>query len=58
MASGDLTTGTQTIVDVNDDVTIASTIDAINLATATDTLFILPINNGSKLKIFKVERAA
>ena len=58
MASGDLTTGTISEVDVQDGVAIAAAIDAINLALVTDDLFVVPINGGLKLKIFKVAREA
>lgn len=57
MAVGDLTTGTITKVDSNDPVAIATAIDAINLAAATDFLFVLPLVS-QKTLIFKVERAA
>ena len=56
MAPGDLTVGTQTLVDINDDVLIASTINAINLAAVTDTLFVIPLASQNKVIIFTVER--
>ena len=52
-----LTTGTISEVDAQDGVAIAAAIDAIDLAAVTDFLFVVPINGGLKLKIFKVERA-
>ncbi|KKM07977.1 hypothetical protein LCGC14_1728520 [marine sediment metagenome] len=58
MASGDLTTGTISEIDAQDAVAIAAAIDAINLALVTDDLFVVPINGGLKLKIFKVAREA
>ena len=58
MGSTDLTTGTISEVDAQDDVAIAAAIDAISLTLATDFLFVVPINGGLKLKIFKVERTA
>ena len=58
MASGDLTTGTITYVDMNDAVLIASTIDALNLAATTDTLYVIPMNAQKTFAIFVVEREA
>ncbi len=57
MASGDLTASSPVLVDVNDDVLIKSTIDALNLAAVTDTIVVLPISKQNKVSIFKIERA-
>ena len=54
MAAGDLTCGT--ITNQVFITAIKSDIDALNLAAATDFLFVLPANN--KSIIFKVEREA
>lgn len=58
MASGDLTASSPTYVDAGDDSTIKSTIDALNLAANTDSLYVVPVANGSQVAIFKVEREA
>lgn len=58
MASGDLTASAPVHVDSNDPVLIKSTIDALNLAAATDILHVIPLTTQHKVIIFKVERAA
>jgi len=58
MASGDLTASTPVFVDSNDGVLIKSTIDALNLAAATDTLIMQPVAEQNKFVIFKVQREA
>ena len=56
MAAGDLTTGTVTFVDMNDEVALAVAIDAINLAATTDFLFVVPMAGQNTFAVFKVER--
>ena len=56
--AGELTTGTVTYVDMNDEVALAVAIDAIVLAVATDTLFVVPMAGQNTFAVFKVERAA
>lgn len=58
MVAGDLTASTPVYVDMNDDALIVTTIDALNLALATDTLFVVPMNAQKTFAIFKVEREA
>ncbi len=58
MAAGDLTTGAISFVDANDPVAIAAVIDALNLATTTDMLFVVPVAQQTKFAIFVVEREA
>ncbi len=58
MAAGDLTASAPVFVDANDGVLIKSTIDALNLALATDILIMEPVAQQNKFVIFKVERAA
>jgi len=58
MVAGDLTASTPVYVDMNDEVLIASTIAALNLTLATDTLFVVPMSRQSTFAIFKVEREA
>lgn len=58
MVAGDLTTGTITFADSNDPVAIAAVIDALNLALATDFLFVIPVAQQNKFAIFKVQREA
>jgi hypothetical protein len=55
MGSGDLTASTPTVC--TSATAIKTAIDALNLAAATDRLFVVPCNLGSWL-VFKVERAA
>ena len=54
MAPGDLTASTATFCKSETEITAA--VNALNLAAATDMLFIVPRNNG--YLVFKVERAA
>lgn len=58
MASGDLTSSTPILVDVNDPVLIKSTIDAINLPAVTDMLFVVPLASQNRVSIFSVTREA
>ena len=54
MAAGDLTASTPVYADT--EATIDTAITALNLALATDSIFVIPWKNGAL--IFKVERAA
>ena len=56
MASGDLTASTPTIT-ANPAATKVA-IDALNLATTTDFLAVIPIGVTGGAMVFKVERAA
>jgi hypothetical protein len=58
MAVGDLTASAPVKVDINDSDLIKSTIDALNLATTTDTLQIIQVPNQHFVWIFKVTREA
>lgn len=58
MASGDLTASTPVYVDINDPVTIVSTVGDLNLAAVTDNIFIIPVPTQHKVAIFKVTREA
>ena len=58
MAAGDLTTSAISYVDMNDNVAVIAAIDALNLALATDFLFVIPMAGQKTFAIFKVERAA
>jgi hypothetical protein len=56
--AGELTTGTISVVDINEPVAIAAAIDAITLTAVTDMLFVVPNTNQQRVHIFKVTRAA
>ena len=56
--TGELTTGTISVVDINDPVAIAVAIDAITLTAVTDMLFVIPNATQQRVHIFKVERTA
>ena len=58
MASGDLTASTPSKVEATDVAAIKVAIDALNLAIATDTLFVIPIHGNQQVQIFKVQREA
>jgi hypothetical protein len=58
MVSGDLAGSTPVVKKVSDLTGIEAVIDALNLAATTDKLVVLPIENGTALMIFKVERTA
>ncbi len=57
MASGDLNASTPVIVNATA-ADVEAAIDALNLAATTDRLVVLPVSNGNKVMIFKVERTA
>ena len=57
MAPGDLTASTPAYVNIGDSVAIKAEIDSLNLAAATDFIFVVPIANGLQVMIFKIERA-
>ena len=58
MGTGDLVASLPVYVDMNDEVLIKSTIDALNLALMTDTLFVVPMAGQKTFAIFKVQREA
>ena len=58
MGSGDLTTGTISTVDIQDNVEIAAAIDAITGTTVNDKLFIIAMPGQNRVKIIPVAREA
>lgn len=59
MAAGDLTASTPEVITLEDSgLALKTEIDTLNLTATTDKLVVIPINQGSKAIVFKVERAA
>lgn len=57
MGSTDLTASTPVVVTLEDSgLALKTQIDLLSLAAVTDKLIVIPINQGSKAIIFKVER--
>ena len=57
MASGDLTLTQVGRFDVSG-AALKTAVDAVNLATATDFLFMVPMGDGHSVQVIKVARAA
>jgi len=59
MGSADLTASTPVVVTLEDSgLALKTQIDLMDLAATTDKLVVIPINQGSKAIILKVEREA
>ena len=56
--AGELTTGTISVVDINDTVAIAAAIDDITITTTAGRLFVISNPKQQRVHIFKVEQAA